>query len=84
MASLTQTVVDKDMPNPLIAEGLLKILRDLILSSPPNSLLSIPVHEMVRPQNDCNCLPCEIIIDQTYHVNIIPLAYPTVKLTLYL
>jgi len=30
MASLIQTVVDKGIPNPLIAENLLKILRDLI------------------------------------------------------
>jgi len=28
MASPTQTVIDKDIPNLLIAEGLLKILRD--------------------------------------------------------
>jgi len=30
MASSTQTVVGKCIPNALIAEGLLKILRDLI------------------------------------------------------
>jgi len=30
MTSPTQTVVGKDIPNPLIAEDLLKILRDLI------------------------------------------------------
>ena len=29
MASLTQTVVSKGIPNPLTAEDLLKILRDL-------------------------------------------------------
>ena len=33
MASLTQTVVGKGIPNPLIAEGLLKILRDLVTNS---------------------------------------------------
>jgi len=38
MASSTQTVVGKGIPNPLIAEGLLKILRDLVPSSPPKSL----------------------------------------------
>jgi len=30
MASSTQTVIGKDKPNPLVAENLLKILRDLI------------------------------------------------------
>ena len=38
MASPTQTVVDNGTPNPLITEGLLKILMDLVLSSPPKSL----------------------------------------------
>jgi len=38
MASPTQTVVGKGIPNLLIAEGLLKILRDLVPSSPPKSL----------------------------------------------
>jgi len=38
MASLTQTVVGKGIPNPLIDEDLLKILRDLVPSSPPKSL----------------------------------------------
>jgi len=37
MASPTQTVVGKGTPNLLIAEGLLKILRDLVPSSPPES-----------------------------------------------
>jgi len=37
MASPTQTVVGKGSPNPLIAEGLLKILRELVPSSPPKS-----------------------------------------------
>jgi len=37
MASPTQTVVGKGIPNLLIAEGLLKILRDLVPSSPPKS-----------------------------------------------
>jgi len=39
MASSTQTVVGKDIPNPLTAEDLLKILRDLIsFDSSPKSL----------------------------------------------
>jgi len=38
MASPTQTVVGKGTPILLIAEGLLKILGDLVPSSPPNSL----------------------------------------------
>jgi len=38
MASPTQTVVSKVTPNPLIADGLLKILRDLVPSSPLKSL----------------------------------------------
>jgi len=38
MTSPTQTVVGKGIPNPLIAEGLLEILRDLISPSPPKSL----------------------------------------------
>ena len=37
MDSLTQTVVSKGKLNPLIAEGLLKILRDLVPSSHPKS-----------------------------------------------
>ena len=37
MASPTQTVVGKDIPNALIAEDLLKILRDLITPSLPKS-----------------------------------------------
>ena len=40
MASPTQMVVGKGIPNPLIAEGLPKILRDLVLSSPPKSLIN--------------------------------------------
>ena len=38
MASPTQKVVGKGAPNPLIAEGLLKILVDLVPLSPPKSL----------------------------------------------
>ena len=37
MASPTQMVVGKGTPNPLIAEVLLNILRDLVPSSPPKS-----------------------------------------------
>jgi len=38
MTSPTQTVLGKGIPNPLIAEGLLKILMDLIPLFPPKSL----------------------------------------------
>jgi len=38
MASSTQTVIGKGIPNLLIAKGLLKILRDLIPPSPRKSL----------------------------------------------
>jgi len=38
MDNPTQMKVGKGKPNPLIAEGLLKILRDLILPSSPKSL----------------------------------------------
>jgi len=45
MTSPTQTVVSKGMPNPLIAEGLLKILRDFDPFSPPKSLTnSLPLN----------------------------------------
>ena len=49
MVSPTQTVVCKDTPNSLIAEGLLKILWDLV-SSPLQNLLPILIHRMVGPQ----------------------------------
>jgi len=49
MASPTQMVVGKGIPNQLIAKGLLKILRDLIRFSLQNPL-PIPVHGMVRPK----------------------------------
>jgi len=42
-------VVSKGIPNSLIAEGLLKILRDLIPLFPPKSLTN-HVLGMVRPQ----------------------------------
>ena len=38
MDSPIQTIVGKGIPNPLIAEGLLKILVDLVPLSPPKSL----------------------------------------------
>ena len=38
MTSPTQTVVGKDILNPLMAEGLLKILRDLLSLPPLKSL----------------------------------------------
>jgi len=45
MASPTQTVVSKGIPNLLIAENLLKILSDLVPFSPPKSLTNS------RPRN---------------------------------
>ena len=83
MASLTQMVVGKGIPNSLIVEGLLKILKNLIPLSPPKSLTN-SCHGMVRPQQGCNYFSSEIFTNQTCQVNIIPLVYPTVKLTLYL
>ena len=74
MASPIQTVVDKGISNPLIAEGLLKTLRDLILPSLPKSLTN-PIHGMVGPQKACDYFSSKIITDQTCQVNIIPLAY---------
>ena len=45
MASPTQTVVGKGIPNPLIAESFLKILRDLIPPLPLKSLInSLPLN----------------------------------------
>jgi len=49
MASQTQMVVGKGKSIPLIAEGLLKILGDLIPPILPKSLI-IPSHGMVGPQ----------------------------------
>ena len=49
MASPTQMVVGKGIPNSLIAEGLLKILMDLVLSSPPKFLTNSR-RGMVGPQ----------------------------------
>ena len=51
MASPTQMVVGKGKPNPLIAEGLLKILRDLILFLFLQNSQPIPFHGMVDPQS---------------------------------
>ena len=83
MASPTQVVIGKGKPNSLITEGLLKILRDLILLFPLNFLTNS------RPWNgktskSCNYFFSKIITDRTCHVNIIPLADPTVRLILYL
>ena len=49
MASPTQTVVGKDIPNPLIVEGLLKFLRDLS-HFPFQISLPILIHRMVGVQ----------------------------------
>ena len=73
MASLTQTIVCKDIPNPLTAEGLLKILRDLTpFDSSPKSLTnSYPWNG--RTTKSCIHFLIEMITDRTCHVNIIPL-----------
>jgi len=51
MASPTQTVVNKDIPNPLIAEDLLKILRDLILFDSSRILCQFPSIECWDDKN---------------------------------
>jgi len=50
MTSLTQTVVGKGIPNPLKAEGMLKILGDLVPPSPSKNPFPILLHGMVGPQ----------------------------------
>jgi len=60
MASPTQTVVGKGIPNLLIAKGLLKILRDLIpFDSPPKSLTNSYQWNDRTTQNNIHCL-CEV------------------------
>jgi len=62
MTSSTQTVVRKDIPNLLITEGLLKILRDLIPPFPPKFLAnSYPWNG--KNTKSYNCFPSEIITD---------------------
>jgi len=56
MARPTQTIVGKGIPNLLIAESLLKILRDLFLL-PLQNPLPIPIYGMVRPQKICIYCP---------------------------
>ena len=62
MASPTQTVVGKGTSNPLIAEGLLKILSGLVPLSPPKSLTNSHTQNG-RSTKYSHC-----------YVNIIPLA----------
>jgi len=50
MASPTQIVGGKGIPNSLIAENLLKILRDLIPSFPPKSFANFRPWKMVGLQ----------------------------------
>ena len=56
MPSPTQMVVGKGILNPFIADGLLKILRDLVRLLLQNPL-PIPFHGMVRPQK----YPCPFL-----------------------
>jgi len=49
MASHTQIVVVKGIPNPLIAENLLKILRDLTHLIPLQNHLPIPANGIIGP-----------------------------------
>jgi len=73
MASPTQTVVGKGIPNLFTAEGLLKILRDLIsFDSPPKSLTNACSWNGRITQNNIH-FPYEVIISQTDHVNTKPL-----------
>ena len=58
MASSTQMVVGKDISNPLIAEGLLKILLDLILPFLPK-FLPIFILGMVRLQKAVIIIPAK-------------------------
>jgi len=62
MASPTQIVVVKGKPNPLIAEGLIKILRDLIPPIPPKSLTnSLPWND--RTTKNCIYFSNKMITD---------------------
>ena len=61
MASLTQTVVSKGIPNLLIAEGLLKILRDLVpspLQCPPTEWSDQKIHVSIFPSEISTDLSC--------------------------
>jgi len=59
MASPTQMVVGKGIPNSLIAEGLLKILKELIPPSPPKSHTNSRLWNG-KTTKSCNCFPSEI------------------------
>jgi len=67
MASPTQTVVGKGIPNSLIAEGLLKILMKLISPISPKSLSnSLPWNG--RSTKVFFIFPAKWITDRTSHV----------------
>jgi len=72
MASPTQTVVGKGISNPLTAEDLLKILKDLfpLISSPKSLTNSCPWNGKTTQKGIH--IPCETT-SLTYHVNIRPL-----------
>jgi len=72
MASPTQMVIGKGILNPLTAEGLLKILKDLIpFDSPPKSLTNSCPWNGRTTQNNIHFR--EVITSQTYHINTNPL-----------
>ena len=79
MASPTQTVVGKGISISLIAEGLLKSLRDLIPPSPPKFLTNSHLWNGMTTKA-CDSFSSEIITDQTCQVNIISLAYLKIHL----
>jgi len=84
MTSLTQTIVGKGIPIPLIAENWLKILRDSVPPSPPKSLTNS------LPWNDRTTInlhfPSEMITELNCQVNILtsysPILTKPVRLTL--
>ena len=76
MASPTQTVVGKDVPNLLIAEDLLKILRDLLSLFPPK----FPTNS--RPWNDRTIKDCIHFPNNRLELSCLKLTPLTVKLFL--
>ena len=63
MASPTQTIVGKGIPNPLIAENLLKILRDWSRPRPLKSLTNSRPQNGMTTKNTCVHLSNEMSKD---------------------